>query len=134
MCPTLDEITAFLDALDADCTQLTPDGEWTFSNGDAPFICTHGAQRIAARFGGRVVGFGRESNPLAVIAEDQDGHDFALLGERYVVDYWAVRVTGILARGILDLTDVDDRAEIARLYGLPESWQTMPNPFAESRS
>jgi len=133
MRPTVEEITAFFDALDADRTQLKPNGELTFSNGDTIFICTHSARRVAAQFSGRVVGFNRESNPLAAIAEDQDGHDFAIIGERLVVDYWASRVTGILDCGIFDLTDVEDRTEIARLYGPTESWQTMPHPFSESR-
>lgn len=134
MPPAIEEITAFFDALDADYSQATSNGEWTFSNGDAVFICTHSARRIAARFGGRVVGFDRESNPSAAIAEDQDGHDFALVGERYVVDYWASRVTGLLKRGIFDLNHVDDRIEITRLYGPPENWQPLSSSIAEARN
>lgn len=134
MRPTVEEIIAFFDTLDADCAQPTPDGEWTFSNGDALFICTHGARRVAARFDGRVVGFDSESNPSAAIAEDQDGHDFALVGERFVVDYWAARVAGLLDHGIFDLTNTEDRAEIARLYGPAENWQTMTNPLVEVRN
>ena len=134
MSPTAKEIAAFFDTLDADCAQHTPHGEWTFSNGDPVFICTHSARRVAARFGGLVVGFDREMNPFAAIDDDHDGHDFAVVGERFVVDYWAFHVTGILDRGVFDLTNADDRAEITRLYGPPENWQTMANPFAQAQN
>lgn len=134
MLRTAEEIAAFFDTLDADCAQHTPHSEWTFSNGDPLFICTHSARRVAARFGGRVSGVDREMNPFAVIADDHDGHDFALVGERFVVDYWAFRVTCVLDRGVFDLNNADDRAEIARLYGPSENWQTLPNPFAEAQT
>jgi hypothetical protein len=134
MRPTAEEITAFFDTLDADCTQRTPDSEWTFSNGDALFICAHSARRVAAHFGGRVVGFDREANPGAVIAEDHDGHDFAVIGERLMVDYWANRVTGLIDRGVFDLTDTEDRSEIERLYGPTKNWCILrvPKPPPEA--
>lgn len=127
MNPIVEDITTFFDTLDADTVQSSPDGECTFSDGEALFICTHSARRVAAYFGGRVVGFRTEANANAEIAWGNGGHDFAIVGDRFVVDYWAVRITGLHRRGVFDLNSADDRLEIARLYGPAEDWQNVPN-------
>ncbi len=125
MSPTTEEITTFFDSLDADCAQNTPDGEWTFANGDAVFVCTHSARRVAAHFNGRVVGFDFSANRRGVMGEDQDGHDFALLNEHLVVDYWAARIAGSVTLGVFDLNRPEDRETVERLYGSPENWHTV---------
>jgi len=62
---------------------VLPDGT-TFSR------CTNSAHLMAEKLGGAVTGFPAEANPTATYENivDAGGHDFALIGDRYVVDLW----------------------------------------------
>lgn len=121
---TPETIDSFLRQLGAETVESKRDGEWVFANGESVFRCTTSARRIADAFGGRVLGFFREDNPTAEIATGEDGHDFALIGERFIVDYWGAYAAGIIDRPIFDLSDSADHQIISRLYGLKEAWRT----------
>ncbi len=122
---TSERINAFLQKLDAETMESAPGGEWVFSNGDSVFLCTTSARRIADAFDGRVVGFFSIDNPTAEIATETDGHDFAIIAERFVVDYWGAYVAGVIDRPVFDLADTQDQQIISRLYGHKDAWRTI---------
>lgn len=111
--------------LDAEAAENFPGGEWVWANGESVFRCTTSARRVADAFGGRVVGFANDENPAAEIVTNEDGHDFALIAERYVVDYWAAFAAGVTERPILDLFNKSDAETISRLYGPRDAWRTV---------
>ena len=97
--------------------------EWQFPDGSACAICTASAKQIAQRFGGLVLGYQSASNPTASIGLPAiDGHDFALIANRWLVDYWAWHAAGIAAHPILDLSRSADRTEACILYGPEKAW------------
>ena len=122
---TVETITALLRRLDAKATCNSSGDEWTFANGESVFQCTASARRVAEEFGGRVVGFYRAENPTAEIADCEDGHDFALIADRFVVDYWASYATGVTDLAVYDLSDAHDHATVLRLYGPKDAWKSL---------
>ena len=51
-----------------------------------------------------------------------EGHDFAWIAGRWLVDYWAFRVRKISRTSVLDL-DLRSESELAiNLYGDPQTW------------
>jgi len=83
--------------------------------------CTECAERVVEKFGGVVVGFFHADNPTAQVAEAEDGHDFAIVDSRYLVDPWQSSVYGDPA--VYDLTEPSDVARVHVLYGDPSQWQ-----------
>lgn len=122
---TPEAITAFLRLLDAEASESAADGEWIFADGEPVFRCTTSARRVADAFGGRVVGFSNDQNPAAEIAADEGGHDFALIAERFVVDYWASFAAGVIERPVFDLLNKADAEAVSRLYGPSDAWRTV---------
>jgi len=122
---TAEAIKEFLGKLDAEVTCNERGESWTFSNGESVFNCAASARRIADAFGGSVVGYDCAANPTAEIPdpETQDGHDFAIVHDRFVVDFWAACIVGILDRPIFDLNCPADRAMVLRLYGPTDAWK-----------
>lgn len=97
--------------------------EWQFRDGSACAICTASAKQIAKRFGGLVFGYQSDCNPTARIGLPAiDGHDFALIDDRWLVDYWAWRVAGIAAQPIHDLSYAADRTAACALNGPANVW------------
>jgi hypothetical protein len=98
----------------------------TLANGGDWAICTSWANMVATAVPGRsrVRGFWVDDNPEASdIANVCDGHDFAVVDDRYIVDGWAVHVEGISKRAVWDMQDPGDRQSVLRMYGRPERWQ-----------
>ena len=101
-----------------------------FPDGSEAVVCTNCAEQIIAKFGGEVFGWEEGTNPTSVVAgpthgarlDDGQGHDFAIVDGRYLVDPWAVNVEGSSTRAAFDLLNPDDRLEVARLYGDPNTW------------
>ncbi len=92
--------------------------EWQFADGSACGICTHSAILVAKAFSGVVLGYLSENNPAAELGEAYaPGHDFAIIDERWLVDYWAWRTTDLLDLPVLDLAAAGDLAIATRLYG-----------------
>lgn len=99
------------------------DDEWQFRNGTACAICTTAARHIAERFNGQVLGYHSVNNPGADIGlPNLDGHDFALIDDRWLVDYWAWHVARLVTTPIFDLKDRLDHADVHWLYGDAGRW------------
>ena len=81
----------------------------------------------------KVVGFYDEDNPGTVfgtrgICTDYltlsvvgDGHDFAIVDDRYIVDPWITEFGGS-KQGVFDLQDPGDAEVIRAIYGNPSNW------------
>ncbi len=117
-------IAHFLELLVAEEQFDEAEGLWLFCGGGQCSMCTDSAQRIATRFKGMVVGYYSRDNPRAAIGlPEVDGHDFALIDKRWLVDYWAWRVSGISPKPILDLSNAADRIAACVLYGPANVWE-----------
>lgn len=93
-------------------------------DGGACAICTHSARSVAYHFRGVVLGYRCALNPTAVIGSDgYEGHDFTLIDDRWLVDYWAWRVVEMISQPILDLSIDEDRTLASILYGPMNAWQ-----------
>jgi hypothetical protein len=110
-------------------------------HGNRPFICenigqvsrcTDSAVYLAARLGGVVYGYTIEDNPEAKVGGAEGGHDFALIGDRWLVDFWAKDTYQL--PDLYDLEDPMDRMEVRREYGDRSKWTRMtPENFAYYR-
>lgn len=102
------------------------DEEWQFDDGSACGICTHSAIQVARAFSGVVLGYLSENNPAAELGEAYaSGHDFAIIAERWLVDYWAWRTTDLLEFPVLDLAAASDLAIATRFYGKRTHWNVV---------
>ncbi len=77
----------------------------------------------------RVRGFFQGDNPGTIFGGRDpqfdpvaDGHDFAVVDDRYIVDPWVTEFVGGIDQGVYDLLDPADRDMISRIYGDPEKW------------
>lgn len=94
----------------------------TFPDGSLAVVCTNCAERIISMVGrGEVYGWEEGTNDSAPVAPNQ-GHDFAVIDDRWLVDPWAKNVEGTSSRAAFDLRDQGDVAEVRKLYGDPSSW------------
>lgn len=120
-------LAVLVDALEAEVTNSPYDGESQFLDGSAACVCTNGARLICERAGrGRVYGYYDSDNPGTVCGEFAGGHDFALIEDRYIVDYWIKWVACLADRAVYDLQR--DRVEIVRLYGERSLWSLVSRP------
>lgn len=102
------------------------EGVWFFQSGGYCCTCTDGAMKIALAFRGRVMGYSSVRNPTAAIGLPKcEGHDFALIANRFAVDYWAYRVACMVSRPVLDFADRTDSNLISKLYGDRKSWESV---------
>lgn len=106
-----------------------------FPNGDHSAICTSWADDLRERFSEKRValfGYDGSLNPDTAVSRIADGHDFAILDGRYIVDGWVKFVeTNLEARGVYDIDDDGDLPEIVRLYGDPSTWEPRDNIVAD---
>lgn len=101
-------------------------GAWLFKDGSPCSICTRSAERIAREFDGKVVGYSSKANPTAVIGAPLcAGHEFVLIAERWIVDYWAFHVARVIQTAVFDLHSQPDSGLALRLYGEREKWETL---------
>jgi len=102
------------------------EGYWHFANGIGCATCTNGARLVAKRFGGIVWGYYSVDNPSAALGHSIcAGHDFAIVSNRWLVDYWAYRYPEKIPRSVLDAQQPEDQAIINTMYGSPECWKRM---------
>jgi hypothetical protein len=89
-----------------------------------PFtICTNGAKWVRDHFfpTAIVTGYNIEDNPTAHIGQETFGHDFLLLDNRYVIDFWYNVVVGEGNAPIL--LDMKTQMDLVnKYYGNPEKW------------
>ena len=87
--------------------------------------CTGYACEIQEKLGRdrvKVLGFDAGDNPEALTGQAADGHDFAVVDDRYIVDPWVSDVED-MGKGVYDLQDPADAAKIRELYGDPKTWK-----------
>lgn len=89
--------------------------------------CTNTAVYLAERLNGDVFGYSTDDNPLAKMGKDEGGHDFALIDERWLVDFWAQDTYE--QPWLYDLQDPDEAEVVAELYGNMDLWVQM-NPVS----
>jgi hypothetical protein len=75
-----------------------------------------------------IVGFWSRDNPTWIGAAYYDGHDFALVDGRYIVDPWIATTESFSESTVFDLHNHATRQEILRLYGDPRSWRPQSDP------
>jgi len=87
--------------------------------------CTDTSVWLADRLGGQVHGYQHKDNPTAVMGEAEGGHDFVVVADRWLVDWWAKDTYQM--RDLYDMKNQGDMEEVLKLYGAPEKWIRM-NP------
>ncbi len=102
----------------------------TFSDGTSVVFCTSFAiqvQRLLPDHHVIVVGFNNEDNNDCDAAREKwgDGHDFAIVDDRYLVDPWARLVAGVRDQIVYDLEDAGDLSLVKKIYGLRKNWKTV---------
>lgn len=101
-------------------------------NGGSALVCTEYARLVAQRLPGRVeiFGFFCEDNPTSRIARKSlaEGHDFAIVDSRWLVDPWIKLLEGEVEQAVFDLHDAIDMALVSDIYGSRGTWE--PNPVA----
>lgn len=107
-------------------------------HGDQPFIChgigvvgrcTDTAIYLADKLGGVVYGYTTEDNPEAQVGADEGGHDFAMVDDRWLVDFWAKDTYQL--PDLYDITKAADKRLVRKRYGDVLKWTRMsPEQFA----
>lgn len=121
---TADKVRSFVKRLVSEEYYQQDQGEWCFRSGGSCGVCTDSAIKIARRFHGKVFGYNCTTNSNAAIGKEFcEGHDFAVIDNRFIVDYWAYRVIGVMTDPVLDLSKDLDACEVTRLFGNPSSWE-----------
>ncbi len=120
------QLLAFIRRLCDEEEYESKEGRWTFRSGGDSGRCTDSAKKIAIEFDGHVVGYRTAGNPSAVVPKYVDGHDFAFVAGRFVVDYWACHVANEVDRAVFDLNDPDEAKLVRRYFGKQSAWQTVP--------
>jgi hypothetical protein len=104
------------------------EGVHSFPDSSICSICTESAKLIAKNFNGKVVGYLSRNNPIACIGEPHcEGHDFALIHSRWIVDYWAFRVAQLINRSVFDLRLSTERKMAIQWHGNPRCWVMVAN-------
>lgn len=119
-------IERFVTALISEETFDDEEGVWLFADGSPCSVCVSGAKRIAREFEGGVFGYWSKANPCAAIGRPLcEGHDFAVIAERWIVDYWAFHVARVMQTPVLDLESPQERQLVSRLLGEREAWEAL---------
>jgi hypothetical protein len=121
---TAEDLHAYVNHLCREEEYEPDEGVWTFRSGGSCCRCVDAALKVVEKFGGQVVGYNRSQNPLALIGINLcEGHDFAIVAERFIIDYWAFRVARIIDRPVLDITQPSDARLVRDLYGEMNRWE-----------
>ncbi len=107
-----------------------PDGMSLLPSGGSAVCCTEYAHHIKSTLeplGHQVdvVGFANETNPTSrcVIEEfHPEGHDFAIVNGRYLIDPWVRLVAAVEEQIFYDLEVPEDLVKALEIYGPRELW------------
>ncbi len=107
-----------------------------FPDDTSAICCTNYAIQIARAMPGRVhiFGFANENNPTSRVAREgihPDGHDFAVVDNRYLVDPWIRLVAAESGQIVFDLEDPLDATSVRDTYGPKECWTLMKTAMKE---
>lgn len=100
-----------------------------FPDGSSAVVCTNYAvqvKNILADQEVKVMGFWTKDNPDCDIARENkvDGHDFALVNNRFLVDPWFSLVESDSKKPIVyDLKNPSDRSLAEQVYGKSDHWE-----------
>lgn len=85
------------------------------------FHCETVAEVVKRLEGGQIWGFSDEENPGTKYfsGDDEDGHHFTVVDNRYIVDPWMLEMEG---RSVFDLDSSKDKTIIKKLYGQRSKW------------
>lgn len=88
--------------------------------------CTVTAAAIAADLRAAVYGYAAENNPDAELGQLEGGHDFALVENRYIVDWWATAYPALAGHpGVIDTVDPAWAERVLRWYGPRQRWSKL---------
>lgn len=87
--------------------------------------CTSHAMYVAEKEKGKVVGFMLKDNPAPRLAGICDGHDFALIDGRWIIDTWAAFWEEILPVAVIDIKDPNNAELVRAFFGDPAKWQVV---------
>lgn len=98
------------------------------ANGGSGTCCTDYASFIYTSLPGRVQiwGFRNQDNPTSRVAREHihpDGHDFAIVDYRWIVDPWPRLVALAFHQMVFDLEDPTDALQVADIYGPRNCWR-----------
>lgn len=99
-----------------------------FADGSSALRCTNHARAVLWNTpDAQMCGYPAldEGGPATDINEVAQGHDFALVAERFIVDPWVHDVFDE-GQAVYDLQAPADAAAIQRLYGSPDRWLRTP--------
>jgi hypothetical protein len=97
-----------------------------FDHGNPFTICTNGAKWLRDNYFPKavVMGYWIENNPTAEIGQDIYGHDFLLIDNRYILDFWYFHVCGKEnAPVFLDMEK--DQELVKKYYGDHTKWEPL---------
>lgn len=124
---TANEIHRFFKRLCKEAKYDPDVGVWSFQSGGYCCNCTDVAMKVVTAFGGRVVGYSSNNNLSAFIGREIcEGHDFALVADRFIVDIWAFQVAKVISQPVFDLEDAGERELVRHLYGDARTWEDVP--------
>ena len=110
------------------------ENEWEIISNFGPFcVCTNCARYVVQKVGGIVVGFGEGTNPTSH-KEFVDGHDFALVEGRYLVDIWGKFFAGTSNNAVIDLENKIELKNKLTLYGEIKTWTVLDKPVKTMES
>lgn len=109
-----------------------PSAQSLLSDGSSAVFCTNYARLIQRTLAGehkvQVVGFACEDNPVSRIGREHcphEGHDFAWIDDRYIVDPWLTLVASEGNQFVFDAQDPRDAARMLDLYGAHHCWRDL---------
>jgi hypothetical protein len=73
----------------------------------------------------KIFGFNTKENPTAEYFVNEavcDGHDFAVIDNRYIIDPWLKFLPMVTNQVVFDLQNLDDENNITKYYGDPNKW------------
>lgn len=118
----------FVDSIDWDALIADDEGRGSYflSDDSSGVACTGYARTIRSIFGPKrteLRGFMTWNNPESKIGQDCEGHDFAIVDGRFIVDPWAAQVETYDRIGVFDLKNKRTAARVRKLYGDPAKWR-----------
>lgn len=110
------------------------ENEWEIISNFGPFcVCTNCARYVVKKVGGIIVGFAEGTNPTSH-KEFVDGHDFALVEGRYLVDIWGKFFAGTSNNAVIDLENKIELKNKLTLYGEIKTWTVLDKPVKTMES
>lgn len=91
--------------------------------GSEYIICTNVCKWLRTNYfpNAKIIGYWMEENPTALIGEAEGGHDFLLVDDQYIIDFWYIELYDESAPLFVDIKK--DTDYVQKYYGQPRTWQ-----------